>query len=363
MDSLVSLSKDEELTLSGCEQVIERGLKTFVEVGEALITIRDGRLYRATHGTFEAYCVERWGLPRNRAYQFVDAAETVAQMSTIVDIHFPRESLVRPLTPLRDTPSIALAAWRDAEGLAKEEGLPAPVARHVEAAAAPYRVALKDAEAQKAGADKPLSIFEGGGSSKHFTYAAPPTQEQIITAVRTEKAEKAVHVSHNSGENEWYTPREYIQAAWDVLGHIELDPASSEVANRTVQAERYFTKEDDALSKDWNADTVWMNPPYSGDLIKGFTSKFAAHFLTFDILEGIILVNNATETKWFAELVPVCSAVVFPTGRIRYLDATGTPANSPLQGQAFLYAGSRPQEFLRVFQRFGWGCLIPQEVK
>jgi hypothetical protein len=50
------------------------------------------------------------------------------------------------------------------------------------------------------------------------------------------------HVSQNSGENEWYTPANYIEASRMVMGSIDLDPASSETANRTVCATAYYTK-------------------------------------------------------------------------------------------------------------------------
>jgi len=52
--------------------------------------------------------------------------------------------------------------------------------------------------------------------------------------------------------DEWYTPAGVIEAAREVLGGIDLDPASSETANRTVGAPRYFTEEDDGLARDWH---------------------------------------------------------------------------------------------------------------
>jgi hypothetical protein len=63
--------------LAECERVIERGLKTFIEVGDALTRIRDERLYRETHATFESYCRERWDFDASRARQLISAAKTV----------------------------------------------------------------------------------------------------------------------------------------------------------------------------------------------------------------------------------------------------------------------------------------------
>jgi hypothetical protein len=63
------------------ERVIERGLKTFVEVGQALARIRDGQLYRTEYATFEAYCDERWAISRPRAYELMSAAQVVSAMA------------------------------------------------------------------------------------------------------------------------------------------------------------------------------------------------------------------------------------------------------------------------------------------
>jgi hypothetical protein len=67
--------------LDELEAIIERGVQTFVEVGEALMEIRDSRLYKQTHSSFESYLRERWKMSRPRGYQLIDAAK----LSTTVD--------------------------------------------------------------------------------------------------------------------------------------------------------------------------------------------------------------------------------------------------------------------------------------
>lgn len=76
-------------TLAECERVIERGLKTFIDVGVALVTVRDGKLYRASYPTFEAYCQNRWSISRTRAYELISASEVTRQLSAIADTPQP----------------------------------------------------------------------------------------------------------------------------------------------------------------------------------------------------------------------------------------------------------------------------------
>lgn len=92
-----NLSKTETKTLAAAETILRRNLESFLLVGEALAEIRDARLYRATHETFEAYCADRWDFSRQRAHQLIASSQTAAAVSTIVDTRPARESHVRPL--------------------------------------------------------------------------------------------------------------------------------------------------------------------------------------------------------------------------------------------------------------------------
>jgi len=75
------LNASELHELRACEVTIKKGWEAFVEVGKALQTIRDGRLYRNEYGTFETYCIERWGYGRAHAYRYIEAAEVVKDVS------------------------------------------------------------------------------------------------------------------------------------------------------------------------------------------------------------------------------------------------------------------------------------------
>ena len=183
-------------------------------------------------------------------------------------------------------------------------------------------------------------------------YVSTCTQKGLeVTQAGLLKIANGSHVSLNSGENEWYTPRDYIEAARQAMGGIDLDPASCEVAQANVQAGRFYTIEDNGLDKKWTGN-VWLNPPYSKELIGLFAAKVAGESERFR--QAVVLVNNATDTAWFHQMVSVASAVCFFRGRIRFLDKTGKPANTPVQGQAAIYIGPNVDAFRRAFSPMGF---------
>jgi len=207
------------------------------------------------------------------------------------------------------------------------------------------------AEDDKAKASERLAR-ESDKAAKGADRSAAAADKKVAKARAGDTSDTGTaHVSNNSGENEWYTPSIYVEAARDVLGRFDLDPASSDVANRTVRADRIFTAQDDGLAQEWPVGAIWCNPPYSQPLMGQFAARLAQ--AARDGSQVIVLVNNATETAWFQIIAAECSAICFPKTRIRFLDPDGNPAGSPLQGQAIIYSGSDVASFTEVFGQFG----------
>lgn len=271
-----------------------------MDVGRALMAIRDARLYRDEYGTFEDYCRQRWGFVASRARQLIAAAEVVSNLESVTTVTPSTESQARPLAALE--PEAQREAWAEAVATApkNEDGEPVITARHV-----------------------------------------------------TETVERRnVHVANNSGENEWYTPPKFLEAAREVMGAIDLDPASCELANGNVQAAQFFSAEENGLEQQWGGN-VWMNPPYAQPLIQQFCDKLLHEVYAGNVASACVLVNNGTETAWGQALLREASAVCFPSSRIRFIDKEGKPSGAPLQGQMIVYMGADVSAFQQAFAKFG----------
>ena len=110
--ALEPISLPESRDLIALEKVIERGLETFVQVGEALAEIRDRKLFRTEHPTFAEYCKAKWKMSDRRARQLMDAAEvtsTIAKSGTTVP---KSERQARPLATL--PPAQRVEVWQKA---------------------------------------------------------------------------------------------------------------------------------------------------------------------------------------------------------------------------------------------------------
>lgn len=176
--------------------------------------------------------------------------------------------------------------------------------------------------------------------------------QSVAATTGLKLVEAGVRYLHVSQErNEWDTHLEYIEAARLVMGEIDVDPASSAVANQTVRAQAYFTKETDGLKQEW-VGRVWLNPPYSMPLIQQFAEKPVAEFDAGRVEQAVVIVNSATETGWFSSLFRRAGIVCLVSTRVKFWSPIHH-TSQPLQGQAIFYFGENRNRFIEVFSQFG----------
>lgn len=156
--------------------------------------------------------------------------------------------------------------------------------------------------------------------------------------------------------NAWYTPAKYIEAARRVMGSIDLDPASCELANKTVKAERYFSKEDNGLAQEWLANNVWLNPPYGVTHNKSntriFVERLVSEYEGGNIKQSVVLTLSNTQASWFALLWDYI--ICFPGEEISFFNPYYPDLRSRYRYSfAITYLGPNEAAFVEEFQQFG----------
>ena len=154
-----------------------------------------------------------------------------------------------------------------------------------------------------------------------------------------------------TGDAESYTPAEYIEAARVVLGAIDLDPASSAVAQETVQAAKWYGPDEDGLEQPW-LGRVWLNPPYAYPTVAEFIARLLQAHGVGEVPAAILLTNNNTDTRWWHGAADRAAAICLTLGRINFYKATGE-ITQPTNGQSFFYFGEDPESFAKIFRKFG----------
>ena len=125
----------------------------------------------------------------------------------------------------------------------------------------------------------------------------------------------------SSDQQDWSTPPEFMEA---IGKEFDLDACAYD---KTAKAPRWFTEEDDALTKDWNAGRVWMNPPY-GRALPVWLQKAYEESRKDHCGEVWCLVPARPDTSWFHEIA--CKGqIVLLRGRISFHQdgkSVGSPA-------------------------------------
>jgi hypothetical protein len=293
--TLALLSANEERRYIANKETIRRGLNTFVEVGTALLEVRDTRQYRAEYATFEDFCRQEFGMSRPNAYRLIEAAKTVSYLSPMGDVLPESERVVRPLTslPAEEQPIV----WQAAVDTAPNGKV---TAAHV----------ATMVEEHKNGGPK-----------------------------------MSMEVHYSSESPEWYTPPHIVSCVLATFGAIDLDPCSNSLTAPVIPAAAYYTTAENGLAQPWRG-RVYMNPPY-GRVIAEWVAKLLSEYLAGNVTEAVALVPARTDTEWFRcmKAYPRC----FVAGRLNF---SGAENSAPVPS-AVIYLGPNIARFVQAFGSVG----------
>ena len=163
----------------------------------------------------------------------------------------------------------------------------------------------------------------------------------------------------NTLSQHWCTPQKYVDAVKKMFDDsIELDPCSNSDSIVNAQVE-YMLPENDGLSETWNFKTIYVNPPYGADRIRGTTIKNwlrkcvgANRKYGSEILALIPVATNTTHWKYyvFGEAAAIC--FLYDT-RLKFIingddDNKGAP-----MACCMVYWGNNVSKFRSIFHLFG----------
>lgn len=193
-----SITAPEADLLAFCERKIAAGFSTFCEVGDALLKIRDARLYRASHASFEDYCREKWGMTRRRADQLIEASAVVIGLAS--------ENHGSQITTERQARELAKVPESSRAEVLKQAAEAGPVTAKAIKEAAEKRKGEPDNEPPRVQCGIPAANLNDDESRAHrITRAVMKACEELESVL--------------AGMNA--TPRELVQAAESLRGRAK----------------------------------------------------------------------------------------------------------------------------------------------
>lgn len=322
--------------------VMKRAARDIIEIGEKLSEVKA----RLGYGKFGEWLESEFEWSERTARQFMTVADTF-KSANFADLQIAPSALYLLAAP--STPDAA----RD-EAIARAEAgetITHSTARDIvaehKAPPVPFVPTATD-------------YADFYGDDEPELWAPPVNDGDRLAVISGLPPRPASHqLINQSVSNEWYTPREYTDAARELMGGIDTDPASNEQANGWINADTYYTKATNGFDKPWRG-RVWMNPPYGkedGDSNQSrWTARLIAQWEAGITVEAVCLVNAVPGNLWFAPLwdFPIC----FVARRIRFTSAEGE-LGDPTHSNVLVYLpdhGHRHEQiarFVRIFSAFG----------
>lgn len=134
----------------------------------------------------------------------------------------------------------------------------------------------------------------------------------------------------SSNNTEWATPQRLFEEL-DLEFGFDLDPCATA---ENAKCEKYYTQDDDGLTKPWNGRRVFCNPPYGRELHKWVQKGYEEGHKAGTLV--VMLIPARTDTRWFHDLILHRSEIRFIQGRLRF---EGALYNAPFPSMVVVFRG------------------------
>ena len=142
-------------------------------------------------------------------------------------------------------------------------------------------------------------------------------------------------VLFSSKSENWETPQ-YLFDQLNAEFRFDLDCCASE---QNKKCQRFFSKEDDGLSRDW-VGRVWCNPPYGRGV--GNWVKKAKNEVNKRAAVVVMLLPARTDTQWFHDYIYNKPGVEvrFIKGRLKF---GGSKDNAPFPNMVVVFTPEKSE--------------------
>ena len=146
----------------------------------------------------------------------------------------------------------------------------------------------------------------------------------------------------SSKSNEWETPQSFFDRLNQTLGPFTLDPCATK--ETTKVPENFFTQEEDGLMKDWEGETVFMNPPYGREISMWMRKAYLES--QKPNTRVVCLIPSRTDTRYWHEYCMKAKEIHFVKGRLKF----GGSSNSAPFPSAVVIFETQPHTIIKTME-------------
>ena len=144
--------------------------------------------------------------------------------------------------------------------------------------------------------------------------------------------EKTMKTMFSSKTEEWETPQDLFDYL-DFQYSFTLDPCAT---SKSAKCEKYYTREDDGLSKSWEGESVFMNPPYGRDIKRWIKKAYEEGQKPNTMV--VCLIPSRTDTKYWHKYCMRAKTIMFVKGRLKF---GGSQNSAPFPSAVVVFDGDR----------------------